>query len=276
LLGPCGRIRHRDLTDQRLIYGRHSLPVIDPQCRTGIPLRIEVDDQCANTVEGQARREVDRAGGLPDTTLLVRDGENPPVRRSGEGIRLRVQHSSSSRRLLFDGRATDLLAAGSRGIRARLIHCHLPQSTVCSAPVPTVHGFTWNITSDGASNSTSLYVVLRGLVADPVSTGSSIPQSPVRPKFRNRRSPPGCSGHRTIASPRGPEPLHPSRWLPSWPQPARPVAPTEDTTRKTGRVAPMHAPSPRRTSHIGRVPHVPLPRPVLPAREAPTRPRLLP
>src|SRR5699024_9297786 len=137
-------------------------------------------------------------------------------------------------------------------------------------------GFTWNITSDGASNSTSLYVVLRGLVADPVSTGSSIPQSPVRPKFRNRRSPPGCSGHRTIASPRGPEPLHPSRWLPSWPEPARPVAPTEDTTRKTGRVAPMHAPSPRRTSHIGRVPHVPLRDPVLPAREAPTRPRLLP
>ena len=45
--------------------------VVDAERRRGVALRVEVDDQDVQPLQGQGRGEVDRGGRLADATLLV-------------------------------------------------------------------------------------------------------------------------------------------------------------------------------------------------------------
>ena len=42
----------------------------------GVALRVAVDEQHGAAVEGQRGGQIDRRGGLPDSTLLICDGDN--------------------------------------------------------------------------------------------------------------------------------------------------------------------------------------------------------
>src|SRR5690606_20247966 len=50
--------------------------VRDAEPGRGVALRIEVDDQDLAIGRGERGRQVDRGGGLADTALLVRDGDD--------------------------------------------------------------------------------------------------------------------------------------------------------------------------------------------------------
>jgi hypothetical protein len=58
------------------------MPVGDTQRGACIPLRIQIDHERLESLDGQRGRQVHRGGGLTDATLLVGDGEQPAVARS--------------------------------------------------------------------------------------------------------------------------------------------------------------------------------------------------
>ncbi len=74
-----------DLTDEYLVRGRRPGPVFDSQRRARVALRIEVDHQCAQTLQRQGGRDVDRRGGLAYAALLIGDREHPLPRRAVAG-----------------------------------------------------------------------------------------------------------------------------------------------------------------------------------------------
>ena len=60
--------------------------VLHVQCGRRVPLGVEVDDQDARAVLGQAGGQVHRGGRLADATLLVRDSHDPAARRPWPGL----------------------------------------------------------------------------------------------------------------------------------------------------------------------------------------------
>src|SRR5699024_6273124 len=83
----------------------------------------------------QAGSKVHRTGRFPDTTLLIGDRENPALSRPGKQVPLGMQHPRGTRRLLLDRGPAGLPLFACRGVRAWLIHCDIPQSTICRASV---------------------------------------------------------------------------------------------------------------------------------------------
>ena len=78
----------RPALDQHVVDRRHLGVVLDAEGGGGVALRVEVDDEHLQPLQGQRRREVDRGGGLADAALLVGHRQDPGLRRG----RQRVPH----------------------------------------------------------------------------------------------------------------------------------------------------------------------------------------
>ncbi len=61
-------VLQRHLVHDHVVHRRFNAAVLDAEPRRGIPLWIEVDDECAKTEFGKARSQVDRGGGLADAS----------------------------------------------------------------------------------------------------------------------------------------------------------------------------------------------------------------
>ena len=83
--------RHHDVTrrtggPEHLADGGSDLRLVTEEHRRGVGLRVEVEDERAETVVGGQRgREVGRGRGLPDATLLGGHGDHASHGRGGEG-----------------------------------------------------------------------------------------------------------------------------------------------------------------------------------------------
>ena len=64
------------LAEQHLIHGCRQATLVDAAAHSGVPLRIEIDQQHTALHRRQARREIDPGGGLADTAFLVSDGDD--------------------------------------------------------------------------------------------------------------------------------------------------------------------------------------------------------
>jgi hypothetical protein len=58
--------------------------VLDGERRAGVALRVQVDHERLEPVDGERGSEVHRARRLADATLLVGDGHHPAMGRAGE------------------------------------------------------------------------------------------------------------------------------------------------------------------------------------------------
>jgi hypothetical protein len=73
-------VRLRD----RVVNALRDLRHVEERQRA-VGLGIEIDEQGSLAAQREGRRQIDRGGGLPDTTLLICDGDDHHPRRS-EGI----------------------------------------------------------------------------------------------------------------------------------------------------------------------------------------------
>ena len=64
-----------------LVLGAVTGLVVGPERRTGVPLRVEIDDEDRQVHRGQGRADGCDRGGLGDPTLLIRDREDLGHRR---------------------------------------------------------------------------------------------------------------------------------------------------------------------------------------------------
>jgi hypothetical protein len=119
----AGRRRVHDLAeravaDQCVVDRRRAHGVLDAECGARVALRIEVDHQRSQTVEGQRHAQVHRRRRLADAALLVGDGDDPDPTRSRKRLLVGgVQHPCGAQRLHRDGAVEVRCATGGRAAR---------------------------------------------------------------------------------------------------------------------------------------------------------------
>ena len=82
---PC-HVGDGHAAEQDLVGGRRTDGMRDAECCTGVSLRVAVDDTHAKPVHRQRCGQIDRAGGLADSTFLVGHREHPGRSRRGPAL----------------------------------------------------------------------------------------------------------------------------------------------------------------------------------------------
>ena len=75
-VGGPGGLGDRHLIDQHLIGAGAAVAALDAEAGRGVALGVEIDDQHALAAGGEGGRQVDGGGGLADSALLVRHGDD--------------------------------------------------------------------------------------------------------------------------------------------------------------------------------------------------------
>jgi hypothetical protein len=90
--------------------------VLDAERRRGVALRVEVDDQHAQSVLGQSGGHVDGGRRLADPALLVGDREDPGPARPAQLHRAALRYTA--RTCAAASRASGVVVSGSSDVSA--------------------------------------------------------------------------------------------------------------------------------------------------------------